>query len=72
MKNATVIGGVGTGILGDFSDIDRFIRIESIQKPEPQNAAVYQKMLPLVDYCYRALEPVYSEMKNLTVNIKDK
>ena len=69
---AAVIGGVGVGILKDFSDIDRFIRIESIKKPKPQNAAVYQKMLPLVDYCYRALEPVYDEMKNLNMKIEDK
>ena len=62
---AAVIGGVGAGVLHDFSDINRFITIEAVQRPTPKHVEVYQRMLPLVDACYNALAPVFSEIKTL-------
>ncbi|MAG13138.1 MAG: xylulokinase [Spirochaetales bacterium] len=62
---AAVIGGVGVGVLKDFGEIQRFIHIDSVQKPDSRNVCVYQKMLPVVDECYRALEPVFESLRNL-------
>ncbi len=62
---AAVSAGVGLGVYDSFKAIEKFIKISDEVHPNPENAAVYEKMKPLFDRIYGALEPVYHEMTSL-------
>lgn len=59
---AAVNAGVGAGIFSDFTAIDRFLTIQTVQKPDPDASARYRELLPVFDECYRALSGVFSKM----------
>ncbi|GAK58958.1 xylulose kinase [Candidatus Vecturithrix granuli] len=59
---AAIIGGVGVGVFKDFDVIDRFIKIESTQKPDMERQKVYRKMKPIFEKCYHALVDVYEDL----------
>ncbi len=52
---AAIIGGVGCGEF-DFSAADRFCRITDTTYPIQANSAVYDRIKPIFDACYTALE----------------
>ncbi len=52
---AAIIGGVGCGAFG-FSAADRFCRITDTTYPKPENSAVYDRIKPIFDDCYHALD----------------
>ncbi len=56
---AAVNAGVGAGIFSDFTAIDRFLTIDSVQEPAPDAASAYQALRPLFDDCYFALTDVF-------------
>ena len=62
---AAIIGGVGVGVFKDFDVIDRFIKIESTQKPDQERQKVYQKIKPIFEKCYHALVDVYEDLAAL-------
>ncbi len=62
---AAIIGGIGSGVFPDFNVIERFITIESRQKPDSERVMRYRKMKPLFDECYHALSGIYAKLKNL-------
>ena len=59
---AAVTGGVGAGVFRDFDVIDRFIDIESVSKPIPENVETYNKMKPLFEDCYTSLVGVFDKL----------
>jgi len=59
---AAIIGGVGVGVFDSFDVIDKFNKIESIQKPIESNKKLYETMMPVFDEAYEnALEPYLEE-----------
>ena len=62
---AAIIGGVGAGVFKDFNVIDRFIKIESSQKPNPERQKVYRKLKPIFEKCYHSLVDVYEDLAEL-------
>ncbi len=62
---AAVIGGVAVGLFENFGVIDRFIRIEDVVEPIPENQAVYRRIMPVFDKCYRDLVEVFAELSQL-------
>ncbi|MCP4622246.1 MAG: xylulokinase [bacterium] len=62
---AAIIGGVGAGLFENFDAVDRFIKIESIQEPDPASREQYEKMMPIFDSCYTALLDVYDNLAKL-------
>jgi len=56
---AAVAGGVGAGVLPDFSAAKKFIKIESVTCPNEETAKIYDQLKPVFERCYRALEPIF-------------
>ena len=44
---AMAIAAVGTGLWSDFNKIDEIHQVEDVTRPNPQNKAIYDKMLPV-------------------------
>ena len=59
---AAVVAGVGVGELGGFQDIDRFLKVNSVNKPVAEHTAAYEKLMPLFDKTYYDLVEVFAEM----------
>ena len=59
---AAILGGIGVGIFPDFEVIDRFIRINKIVQPIPENVAKYKAMRPLFDESYTALCGIFQSL----------
>ncbi len=59
---ACVIAGVGAGIYKDFGAIDRFLKIEDVQEPDPAAVAVYKERRVVFDKCYDALTDVFPQL----------
>jgi xylulokinase len=59
---AAIIGGVGVGVFDSFDVIDKFNKIESIQKPIESNKKLYEKMMPVFDECYKSLIDIYEKL----------
>lgn len=62
---AAVCAGVGTGVLEDFSDVDKFIKVVEEDNPSPGNAQKYAKLTGVFDKCYTALLDVYEDLAGL-------
>ena len=62
---AAIVGGVGAGVFGGFDVIDRFITIESVTEPNPDNRKQYEKMMPIFEQAYHALVEVYERLAEL-------
>ena len=63
---AAVAGGVGVGLFEDFNEIDRFLEIDSIQKPNPDVVKEYDAIKELFDESYYALEKVFAKMAGVS------
>ena len=64
---AAVLAGIGSGLFRDFNVIDRFINIEKVIYPNPENVEKYKRLIPLFDESYHALCSVYKNLSNLTL-----
>lgn len=62
---AAVTGGVGVGEFKDFDVIDRFVKIESVQKPDENSSSQYDRLKPIFDECYYALVNVYDKLAGI-------
>jgi len=62
---AAVTGGVGVGEFKNFDVIDKFVKIESVQRPDKQNISKYDQLKPIFDECYYSLVGVYDRLANL-------
>ena len=62
---AAVAGGVGVGLLEDFSCIEQFIARKKPLFPQPLLGEFYQQLLRVFDNSYTALEKSYKELAML-------
>ena len=62
---AALVGGVGVGLYDDFSMIDSMNAIAATLEPDPEAAAIYERMYPIFNQLYEALAPVYDEIADL-------
>jgi xylulokinase len=62
---AAVTGGVGVGLYPDFSIAEQMNQIAETIPPDPAAQAVYDRLYPIFEATYRALEPVYERMAAL-------
>ena len=53
---AAIIAGVGCGLFPDFSAANRFVTVTGTTEPRPGNVAVYDKLKPVFDSCYKSLD----------------
>ena len=59
---AAVVGGVGAGLFEGFGAIDRFVRVESIEEPNPEAVRAYKPVREMFEACYAAMVPLYQKM----------
>ena len=59
---AGVWAGVGTGVLEDFTAIDRFIKVDDVIEPDMDNHRRYGELKQYFDECYSALLKTYDHL----------
>ena len=62
---AALVGGVGVGLYPGFDLIHQMNAVASTVSPDPAAQAVYQRMMPVFEKLYAALEPVYTDIAAL-------
>jgi xylulokinase len=67
---AAVVGGIGVGILSDFSDIERFNKVTEITVPDPAGSELYQRLLPVFMEAYRGVRDTNSALGKLTGSLQ--
>jgi len=63
---ALVAGGVGVGIFPDFNVIDRLIAIREAEHPQPAHHQRYAALLDLFKKTYQVLNPIFTELADIT------
>ena len=64
---AALFAGVGTGLFKDFQMAAEITRSDNISVPNPEETAVYRKLLPVYKHFYEALLPVYKELQDVRI-----
>lgn len=59
---AAALMAVGFGMLPDIKDIKKIIRVRAIYKPNPQNAAVYNRIFPVFKDLYKNNQKAYAAL----------
>jgi len=59
---AAIIGGVGTGVLKSFDEVEKYIQITQTTNPIPENVEIYKNIRPLFDEAYFSLENLFMKM----------
>ena len=62
---AAVIGGVAVGLFQDFDVIERFIKVDHVSRPNPENQVRYRRLSAVLEKSYHALVDVYEEIATL-------
>lgn len=62
---AAVAAGVGSGLLEDFSEVNKFIRIKEEIMPNMANHGEYEKIKKAFDKSYYALLDIYEELSKI-------
>lgn len=62
---AAVCGGIGVGVLPDFSTVHRFIHPDKSFAPDPKKKAAYVPVKALFEQCYQAMQPLYEAISRL-------
>jgi xylulokinase len=62
---AALVGGVGVGLYPNFEMSETMNRIVEEVKPDPAAQAVYQKLFPIFESAYHALEPINEMLAEL-------
>ncbi len=62
---AAFIAGKGVGVFRDWNEIERFIRIEAVTEPRPENFALYQDLFKIYRQIYENLKTTYPELVRL-------
>ncbi len=62
---AAVTAGVGTGVLKDFSEIHKFIKIEEQIQPNMENHKQYDKIKLVFENSYNALTDIYEQLSKI-------
>ena len=61
---AAVCAGVGSEVLKDFSEIDRFIKVDDVIEPNMENHKHYADLKKYFDECYYSLLKTYDNLAN--------
>jgi len=61
---AAVAAGVGTGVLPDFTAIDRFVKTDVTVEPDQASSRRYQKLRPVFEESYQALLETYHHLSS--------
>jgi len=59
---AAIIAAVGVGLFPSFSAAKDLVRIDTVNKPNPQNATLYKEKLEIFRDTYLALKPIYERI----------
>lgn len=59
---AAVTGGVGAGIYKDFTAVECFLEINSVQEPDQAAVEKYRQVKAVFDECYFALKDVFPKL----------
>ena len=59
---AAIAGGVGVGLINDFSIIHQGVEIVDRHIPNPQVQAVYDRLYPIFLETYTALVPIFDQL----------
>jgi xylulokinase len=59
---AAVVAGVGAGVFRDFTAIERFMETDALFQPDEGNARVYNRLKPMFDEAYYALEHLFTRL----------
>ncbi len=59
---AAVCAGVGTGVLEDFTAIDRFVKVDNVVEPNMENHRRYRELKACFDECYESLLKTYDRL----------
>lgn len=62
---AAFIAGRGIGVFHDWSEIERFIRVEAITEPDMENYTRYQGLFAIYRQIYENLKTTYPELVRL-------
>jgi xylulokinase len=62
---AAVAAGVGTGVLKDFNEVHKFIKVEEEIEPNTQSYKKYEPIKQVFDNSYKALSNIYEELARL-------
>ena len=62
---AALVGGVGVGLYPGFDLIEQMNAVAATVMPDPAAQARYERMMPVFEKLYTALEPVYSDIAAL-------
>ena len=62
---AALVGGVGVGLYPGFDMIHHMNAIASTVTPDAASRAIYERMMPIFNRLYDALEPVYDDIAAL-------
>jgi xylulokinase len=59
---AAIAAGIGVGLFPDFSVAGRLIPVIEAEKPDPAAVAQYERLFPIFQNTYAALEPIFHEL----------
>ena len=59
---AAVLAGVGSGVIKDFGEVDKFTWKNDTQEPDQSNRLLYDKMKDTFDSTYYAMHDIYYKM----------
>jgi xylulokinase len=59
---AALAGGIGVGLFHDWHIAEELTPIVDSIEPNPAAAAVYDRLYPLFNRAYEAIEPLYGEL----------
>ena len=62
---AAVIGGVGSGLVKDFTVVDDFIEVEERRKPNIKNQSIYRESKKIFDNAYYSLEKIFDQLSRI-------
>jgi len=62
---AAIAGGVGVGLFENFEVVQKIVRVQDSEQPDPAAQARYAELYGLFKDTYRALEPVFTRLAEL-------
>jgi len=68
---AAIIGGVGIGMFDQVSDVKSLLKMEEAIAPNLENTAFYNRILPIFEDSYHALETICGRLDQVTRNVKE-
>ena len=61
---AAFVAGKGVGVFTDWDEIEKFIQISTVTRPDMQKHAVYEQFFNVYRSTYQALKPIYPTLSS--------